>query len=427
MMDTIIRQLFCRIVLATGGVLLPALAVPAAVIDVPATDGALLAAVSQAQPGDTLRLEAGVHIGPIMLNKTLTIEGVPGAIIDGGSKARVIEVNGANSIIRGLTIRDSGRSLATEDAGIYLTKTAHGSLIENNTVRSSLIGIYLKGSNDTIVRGNKIFGLTDLRVNERGNGIQIWNSPGAIIENNEIRDGRDGIFVTTSKRNIFKRNFFERTRIAVHYMYTNDSEVSGNVSKGNHVGYALMYSKKLNVRDNASDGDRDHGILLNYTNRSVLERNTVRDGKTKCVFIYNSSKNVFHRNLFKGCGIGIHFTAGSERNQFTENAFIANRHQVKYVGSRWLDWSKNGRGNYWSDNTAFDLNGDGLADTPYKPNDMIDGILWAYPTAKLLLNSPAVRTLRWAQRQFPALYPGGVIDSAPLMRPPKLAAVEQTQ
>ena len=30
MMDTIIRQLFCRIVLATGGVLLPALAVPAA-------------------------------------------------------------------------------------------------------------------------------------------------------------------------------------------------------------------------------------------------------------------------------------------------------------------------------------------------------------------------------------------------------------
>ncbi len=426
-MDTIVRQFFCRIMLATGGVLLSALAVSAAVINVPATGSALAEAIEAAQPGDTLRLETGVHHGPIKLEKSLTIEGEADAIIDGGGKAQVLVITKPNTIIRGLTIRNSGRSLATEDAGIFVTKTGTGSLIENVTVRSSLIGIYLKGAQDTIVRGNKIFGLTDMRVNERGNGIQIWSSPGAIIEDNEIRDGRDGIFVTTSKRNIFRRNFFERTRIAVHYMYTNNSEVSENVSKGNHVGYALMYSKRLNVRDNVSLGDRDHGILLNYANRSVLERNVVKDGKTKCVFIYNSSRNTFRQNHFQGCGIGIHFTAGSERNLFSENAFIANRHQVKYVGTRWLDWSDNGRGNYWSDNAAFDLNGDGLADTPYKPNDLIDGILWAYPTAKLLLNSPAVRTLRWAQRQFPALYPGGVIDSAPLMQPHEVTALKDIQ
>jgi len=423
-MDTIFRHIFCRIMLAVGSVMLPTLAVSADVIYVPATDGAFAAAVATAQPGDTLRLAPGIHRGEIKLEKSLTIEGETDAIIDGGGKAQVLVITKPNTIIRGLTVRNSGRSLATEDAGIFVTKTGVGSLIENVTVRSSLIGIYLKGAQDTIVRSNKIFGLTDLRVNERGNGIQIWSSPGAIIEDNEIRDGRDGIFVTTSKRNIFRRNSFERTRIAVHYMYTNNSEVSENVSKGNHVGYALMYSKRLKVLDNVSIGDRDHGILLNYANRSVLERNVVKDGKTKCVFIYNSSRNAFRQNHFQGCGIGIHFTAGSERNLFTENAFIANRHQVKYVGTRWLDWSDNGRGNYWSDNAAFDLNADGLADTPYKPNDMVDGILWAYPAAKLLLNSPAVRTLRWAQRKFPALYPGGVVDSAPLMKPPELAALE---
>ena len=26
--------------------------------------------------------------------------------------------------------------------------------------------------------------------------------------------------------------------------------------------------------------------------------------------------------------------------------------------------------------------------------------------------------LRWVQTQFPALYPGGVVDTAPLMTPP---------
>lgn len=426
-MDTTIRHVLCRITLVAGGLMLPALAVSADVIHVPATDGALARAIFDAKPGDTLKLAPGVHKGPITLEKTLTLEGEPDAIIDGGGNAQVVLVTQPNSVLRGLTIRNSGRSLATEDSGVFVTKTSVGTIIENNIVRGSLIGIYLKGAKDAIVRGNKIYGLSDMRVNERGNGIQIWSSPGAIIEDNEIRDGRDGIFVTTSKRNIFRRNFFERTRIAVHYMYTNNSEVSENVSQGNHVGYALMYSKKLKVHDNVSMGDRDHGILLNYANRSVLERNVVKDGKTKCVFIYNSSKNAFRQNHFEGCDVGIHFTAGSERNLFSENAFIANRHQVKYVGTRWLDWSDKGRGNYWSDNAAFDLNGDGLADTPYKPNDMIDEILWAYPTAKLLLNSPAVRTLRWAQRKFPALYPGGVVDSAPLMQPPKIAALGGSQ
>ena len=43
-------------------------------------------------------------------------------------------------------------------------------------------------------------------------------------------------------------------------MYTNDSEVSGNVSIGNHVGYAIMYSNRLVIRDNISDRDRDHGL-----------------------------------------------------------------------------------------------------------------------------------------------------------------------
>ena len=112
----------------------------------------------------------------------------------------------------------------------------------------------------------------------------------------------------------------------------------------------------------------------------------------------------------------MHFTAGSEGNEITGNAFVGNRNQVKYVGTRDLDWSKGGRGNYWSDNPAFDLNGDGIADTAYRPNDLVDRVLWTAPSAKVLINSPAVQVLRWAQAQFPALYPGGVVDTPSLDR-----------
>ena len=62
---------------------------------------------------------------------------------------------------------------------------------------------------------------------------------------------------------------------------------------------------------------------------------------------------------------------------------------------------------------------DGIADSPYRPNDLIDTVLWTAPQAKILVNSPAVQTIRWAQTQFPALLPGGVVDSHPLMQPPR--------
>ena len=183
-------------------------------------------------------------------------------------------------------------------------------------------------------------------------------------------------------------------------------------------GYAIMFSHRLQITGNRSEGDRDHGILLNYANGSLIAGNSVGGGANKCVFIYNANKNRIHENRFADCTIGIHFTAGSERNAISGNAFVANRTQVKYVGSRDIEWSNDGKGNFWSDNAAFDLDGDGIVDRPYRPNDLVDQIVWRHPLAKLLLNSPATQVLRWGQSAFPALLPGGVTDSFPLVTAP---------
>jgi nitrous oxidase accessory protein len=329
-----------------------------------------------------------------------------------------LTVAAADVVVRGLGIRNSGASLATEDSGVFVTADGDRALIEDNRLEHNLIGVYLKGPEGAVVRDNVIVGRRDLRMNERGNGIHLWNTPGSMVTGNEVRWGRDGIFVTTSRDNVFRNNRLRDLRFAVHYMYTNQSEVSGNVSIDNHSGYALMYSSHLRVFGNLSRGDRDRGILFNYTNQSEIRDNVVEPGPEKCVFIYNSNINRIHRNRFQGCEIGVHFTAGSERNDIWQNAFVGNRTQVKYVGTRYLEWSRDGQGNFWSDNTAFDLNGDGIADQPYRPNGLVDQLVWRHPLAKLLLSSPAMQLLRWAQSQFPALYPGGIMDSAPLMAPP---------
>lgn len=368
-------------------------------------------------PGATIRLAQGRHVGPLRIERPLALLGEAGAVLAGPGTGSVVVVSAPDVRIEGLEITGSGLDTPAMDSAILLTQTAVRARVRSNRLVDNLFGVYVHGAAASVIENNLISGRRDLRLPEAGNGVAIWNAPGAQVIGNAIRHGRDGIFVKTSSHNVFANNTFDELRFAIHYMYTNDSRIVGNRSRGNHVGWAIMYSDRLEIRDNVSDGDRDHGLMLNSTNRSQVVGNVVRGGREKCVFVYAANDNLLKDNWFEGCPIGIHFTAGSERNTITGNAFVGNRNQVKYVGTRYLDWVHEGRGNYWSDNPAFDLDGDGIADRPYRPNDVVDAILWTLPAAKVLVNSPAVQMVRWAQARFPALYPGGVVDSAPLMRP----------
>lgn len=425
----------------------------AAQIDV-AEGESVQAAIEKARPGDIVRLGRGIHKGSLIIDRAIVLTGEPGAVIDGQGTGNAILVEAPDAIVRGLEVRGSGENMPDLNAGIFVARTATGAIIENNRLNGNLYGIYLHGAANSIAENNEVIGRRDVRMTQTGSGISIWNAPGAKVIGNTIRYGRDGIYTNASKNNVFRNNVMENVRFAVHYMYTDRSEVIGNISRNNSVGFAIMYTNRLKVMDNLSDGDRDHGLLLNYANSSVVSGNrvigrlqsidrwldagvqkgehglpnegsaavsageTARLGPEKCVFIYNANKNKFTGNSFENCSIGIHFTAGAEGNTMSGNAFINNRNQVKYVGTRDLDWSHEGRGNFWSDNPAFDLDGDGIADNPYRPNDLIDKVLWTSPQAKILINSPSVQTIRWAQTQFPALLPGGVVDSHPLMKSP---------
>lgn len=397
--------------------LLFALPVAAAEITVAPRPGALQNAIAGASPGDVLVLAAGTHQGPAVIDRSLTLAGRDGAVIDGQGLGTVLTITAPDVTISGLVVTGSGTNGQDLDAGIKVLKGADRAVIRSNRVLGNLHGIDLHGGRDAKVLDNVIEGTRNPKMNDRGNGIYVWNSPGAVVENNSIRFGRDGIFANASRKDSFRNNSFRDLRFAVHFMYTNDTQIAGNVSIGNHLGYAIMFSDRVELRDNLSLGDRSHGVMLNFANGGEVSGNLVSGGPEKCLFIYNAHKNLIYDNRFQNCEIGIHFTAGSEKNVLTGNAFIGNREQVKYVGTRHVEWSFEGRGNFWSDHPAFDLDGDGLADGVFRPNDLMDHILWSQPAAALLIGSPAVQLVRWSQSSFPAILPGGVTDSHPLMQP----------
>ena len=387
----------------------------------------LQAAIDQAQAGDTLRLAAGDYQGKIIINKPLTLEGGDkrDAIIQGDRTGRTITVAAPNVTIKHITVTKSGMSLPNMDAGIFLDKAADAVHIVENNILDNSVGVYLWGAPNAVVERNTIIGNQELRENERGNGVTVWNAPNSKVIYNDISHGRDGIFSNASNFNTFSHNHFHDLRYGVHYMYTNDSQIEGNIVSNSKIGYAIMFSTNIKLRDNVSYNNIDQGIMLNYANDSIIDGNAV-EKSPKCVYLYNANNNQFTRNHFEGCEIGIHFSGAAEGNTIRENAFVNNHIQIKYVGTRFVDWAEGQKyGNYWSDNSAFDLDGDGIADTAYKPNGITDQILWRAPAARLLMNSPAVSIVKWAQKEFPAIMPGGMTDSRPLMVMPETETLKR--
>ena len=327
------------------------------------------------------------------------------------------------------------------DSGVFLEKTRRGALVEGNRIEGNLFGIYVHGAADAVVRGNKIIGPAATGAcNEAGNGVSVWNAPGAKVARQRLPlRPRRHLLTVSQRKDVFSGNRFRDLRFAVHYMYTNDSEVSGNVSIGNHVGYAIMYSHRLIVRGNVSDGDRDHGLLFNFANGSQINGNS--GGGLARLDNAGPGRDARQRTRERGMPAGANAAAARRPQRPRRNASSSTtptRTASATTGSRAARSAcisppgrratrspatpssatatrssmsapatstgrKDGRGNYWSDNPAFDLNGDGIADTAYRPNDLVDRVLWTAPQAKVLINSPAVQVIRWAQAQFPAL------------------------
>lgn len=391
--------------------------------------------INSAAAGDHLILEKGLYQGNFIINKTLELSGKQGAILDGQGQGNALKITAPNVVIHHLKIQNWGHNLTDLNAGVFIGKEADNAHLNNNYLSGDSSGVWVDGTANIQIINNKIEGSEAIRSTDRGNGIHLYNVSGALVKGNEVWHTRDGIYIDTSNGNELRANYLHDLRYGIHYMYSYHNLITENHTQNTRTGYALMQSKFLTVTQNRSENDENYGILMNFITQSTIEDNKIigiqnqlnpqmtytKQGyqpEGKALFIYNSLFNTIQRNIVAESDIGIHLTAGSEDNIFSSNAFINNNKQVKYVANRTQDWSNQGVGNYWSDYLGWDMDSDGKGDIAYEPNDGVDRLLWKYPAAKLLFNSPAIEILRWVQRQFPVLKSPGIVDSFPLMTLP---------
>jgi nitrous oxidase accessory protein len=141
------------------------------------------------------------------------------------------------------------------------------------------------------------------------------------------------------------------------------------------------------------------------------------------MFLDNSNRNRIQDNLIQDNGWGVLLFSSCAKNVFAGNAFIQNDYPVA-LDMRRSDnrFDDRERGNYWSENTPYDLDGDAVSDVPYSPVSAFAFVSKQYPDLAILSRSPAVAALSVAERVVPALRPSEAVDSLPMVSPPPLAA-----
>jgi len=175
------------------------------------------------------------------------------------------------------------------------------------------------------------------------NGIYLYERTGVILKNLNVQEFKKGICLDSSRGNTLTGN---------------------NVNSNNLYGIYLWASSGNTLTGNNANSNYFYGIYISwYSDDNTLTGNTVSNNKDYGIKLYKSSDNQIYNNNFIDNSTQAHVAGGSG------NVFNLD----KPVG-----------GNYWSDWTSLDNDGDGFVDYPYVFTGGQDNLPWAS------LNQPPV-------------------------------------
>ena len=288
-----------------------------------------------------------------------------------------IHKNNATNNSRGIYLSGSSHNNITENtiinnnAGIYLEsiwtiggvsdpdpnavfneyrtyESSHNIISGNNITNNSMQGIRISSSNNTI---------NDNNLTKNGNGISLTGGSNNTIIKNSITDNNKWGITVSSSNNTLSKNYLSNNTGAGISIYGSYNDVSGNNITNSKTGINLEASS-------------DNCLVGNTITNNTCGINLTRPPDVDIImFPYapvvrpGSLRNNVSGNLISDSAVGVQLDHSSD-NTFVHNSFINNTDQTQSDTSTDF-WDNGSEGNYWSDYTGNDGDGDGLGDTPY--------------------------------------------------------------
>jgi len=229
-------------------------------------------------------------------------------------------------------------------------------------IHINLASLTLHGENkeDTIILGDGIDHV--LEVEGRNTNISGFT----------IRGGNfsyAGVYLR-SDYNVLKDNIIKSNSYGVKIFQSCGNTVQNNLLIDNSWSVDINHFSHMNnltgntILRNIFDGIDIKGIsTYNIVHNNYIENNGGYGLRLDAV----SRSNSLTWNVIKANDIGINFSGVSDGSLVFYNAFIDNN--LSAVDSSFNCWDNGAAGNYWSDYTGIDIDGDGIGDTPYSIPD----------------------------------------------------------
>jgi parallel beta-helix repeat protein len=178
------------------------------------------AALSSAGAGDTVVLGAGEHRGPVTVEREVTVEAEPGAVLVAPPSAdAALSIAASGTRVTGLSVRGGS-------TGILVREVQNVELEDVSVTAADLHGIEVVDASARIT-GAHVDGL----VSEMAQGIEVRNSdgrPDTIIESAVIDGGQEGIVTHVSEVEFRDNEVANTTMRGIVVTEMSDGIVTGN-------------------------------------------------------------------------------------------------------------------------------------------------------------------------------------------------------